>query len=274
MKKFFPCFILLVLCCFPLLLFSSTNPVVSGARSLGMASAGVTLADPYSILGNQAGMAFQDQVSFSLHGENRFLQSELGAYAAGITLPIKSGAFGLAVNYTGFDLYNESKIGVAYALLFAKNISGSLQLDYCSTSISEYGTASAFTAEAGLMLKINQQLTAAAHVFNPLAIGSGFEEESIPTVFRLGLSYAPGEKVLLIGEAEKDIDFPARAKAAIEYRVAEVLHLRGGVATNPSQYSFGFGLQVQNLKIDLASSYHQVLGLSPGISVNYSFGKK
>lgn len=78
----------------------------------------------------------------------------------------------------------------------------------------------------------------------------------------------------MLAEAEKDIDHPARIKAGIEYQIADVLHLRGGVATNPSQYSFGVGLNVQHLKIDIASSYHQILGFTPGLSVNYVFGKK
>lgn len=219
-------------------------------------------------------MAFQEEISFSLYAEQRFLQSELGYYAGGLTLPTQSGVFGLAVNYSGFDLYNEKKLGLAYGRLFTKNISGGIQIDYLSTSITEYGTAGALTFELGLMIKLSQQLSAAAHVFNPVPISSGFQDEKIPTLFRLGLSYEPGEKIILLAEAEKDIDRPARIKAALEYKIVDALHLRGGVATNPSQYSFGVGLNVQHLKIDIASSYHQILGFTPGLSVNYVFGKK
>jgi len=219
-------------------------------------------------------MAFEKEISFSLYAEQRFLEKELGYYAGGLTLPTKSGVFGLAINYSGFDLYNEKKIGLGYGRLFTKNISGGIQIDYLSTSISEYGTASAFTFEAGLLVKITDQLSTAVHVFNPIAIKSGFDDEKIPTLFRLGLSYEPGKKILLTAEAEKDIDFPARFKAGIEYKMIDQLYLRGGIATNPSQYSFGVGLNVGNLKIDFASSYHQVLGLTPGISVNYVFGRK
>ncbi|MBS1656722.1 MAG: hypothetical protein JST18_01350 [Bacteroidetes bacterium] len=271
MKNLYLPLLLLVL---PLIIFASNEPMVGGARSLALGSTSMNSSDPYSVLNNQAGMAFQNDISFSLYAEQRFLQSELGYYAGGLTLPTKSGVFGLAINYSGFDLYNEKKMGLAYARLFSKNISGGIQIDYLSTSVAEYGTGGALTFEAGLMIKISQQLSAAAHVFNPVPISSGFQDEKIPTLFRFGLSYEPGEKILLLAEAEKDIDHPARIKAGIEYQIADVLHLRGGVATNPSQYSFGVGLNVQHLKIDIASSYHQILGFTPGLSVNYVFGKK
>lgn len=253
---------------------ASNDPFTGGARSLALGSSFLTLSDPYSILNNQAAMAFQKVISFSLYSEQRYLQSELGYYAGGFTLPTKSGVFGLAINYTGFDLYNEKKIGLAYALMFSPKVLGSIQLDYLSTSISEYGTSSAFTAELGLLLKISDQLSAGAHVFNPYPIKSGFGDEKIPTVFQLGLSYEAGKKILLITEAEKDIDNPARFKAGVEYKIVDALHLRGGIATHPSQYSLGVGINVQQLKIDFAASYHQVLGLTPAVSLNYIFGKK
>jgi hypothetical protein len=79
---------------------------------------------------------------------------------------------------------------------------------------------------------------------------------------------------LLITEAEKDIDNPARFKAGVEYKIVDALHLRGGIATNPSQYSLGVGINVKDLKIDLATSYHEVLGVTPAISLSYFFGKK
>lgn len=219
-------------------------------------------------------MAFQKAISFSLYAEQRYFQKELGYYAGGFTLPTKSGVFGLAINYSGFDLYNEKKIGLAYARLFSEKISGAIQIDYLSTSISEYGSTSAFTFEAGLLVKLSAKLTSAAHVYNPVAIKSGFGDEKIPTLLRLGLSYEAGKKILLITEVEKDIDNPARFKAGAEYKIVDALHLRGGIATHPAQYSLGVGINVKDLMIDLAASYHEILGATPAISLNYIFGKK
>jgi len=255
-------------------LFATSDPFIGSARSLALGGSTLTLSDPYSILNNQAAMAFQKNLSFSLFAEQRYLESELGYYAGGLTLPVKNGAFGLAINYDGFDLFNEKKIGISYARLFSKNVSGGIQFDYLSTSISEYGTSSTFTAELGLLAKVTDQFSIAAHVFNPFAVSSGFVDDKVPTTFQLGLSYEPSKKVFLSAEAAKDIDNPAQLRVGVEYRVVDALYLRGGIGTNPSRYSFGAGINMKNLKIDLAAAYHQVLGVTPAISLSYVFEKK
>ena len=219
-------------------------------------------------------MAFVKDISIGLYSERRFMLKELGYNAAGITLPTSSGVFGISANYYGFDLYNEKKFGLAYSRLFTEKIAGGIQLDYLGTSISEYGSSSVFTAELGLIVKISDKLRTGAHVFNPVRINSGFEKEKIPTTFKLGLAYEPGEKISLAAEVRKNIDEAAQVEAGIEYRVIDALHLRAGIQTNPSVYSFGIGINVSQFKIDLGSSYHPVLGVTPQIGLSYAFGKK
>jgi hypothetical protein len=61
-----------------------------------------------------------------------------------------------------------------------------------------------------------------------------------------------------------------RVKSGLEYRLAEPLHLRLGVASNPVSYSFGIGIELPgNIKIDIASNYHQLLGFTPAFTLMY-----
>ncbi|MEO8088221.1 MAG: hypothetical protein ABI763_15480, partial [Bacteroidota bacterium] len=87
-------------------------------------------------------------------------------------------------------------------------------------------------------------------------------------------SYRFSEKLSWSIEEEKDIDQNAVFKSGLEYHVVDALYLRGGLATNPTLFSFGFGLKIGNLMLDIASTYHQVLGFSPAISLTYRFAKK
>jgi len=87
---------------------------------------------------------------------------------------------------------------------------------------------------------------------------------------KLGLDYRFSEKVLFAVSTEKDVDFDARVNAGIEYHITEMFYLRGGISTNPTQYAFGFGMQLTHFKIDLSSSFHQTLGITPGISIIYT----
>jgi len=69
----------------------------------------------------------------------------------------------------------------------------------------------------------------------------------------------------------KDIDKKAIFKAGIEYRIIEKIYVRGGITSDPTLYTFGFGINFKKLKIDFASSMHQTLGYSPQISIIYTF---
>ncbi|MBK9732772.1 MAG: hypothetical protein IPO83_16075 [Chitinophagaceae bacterium] len=253
---------------------AGNEPQSIGAKTNAMGGAGITLADPFSIFNNQAAMAFVKDISVGIFSERRFMMSELGYNAGGVILPTKSGVFGVSVSYSGFDVYNEKKAGLSYARLFSKKISGSIQFDYLGTSIAEYGNGSTFTFEAGLLVKITDKFSTGAHVFNPVRVNSGFIDEKAPTVLKLGISYEASDKVWLAAEAKKDIDQAVQLCAGLEYRVIDALHLRAGFGTNPALYTFGAGINVAQLKIDMAATYHQVLGVSPQLSISYAFVKK
>ena len=75
----------------------------------------------------------------------------------------------------------------------------------------------------------------------------------------------------MTAQADKDIDFDARFRSGLEYKVSEIFQLRVGIATNPTQLGVGFGLTMKNgLALDVASGYNQILGFMPGIGLKYS----
>ncbi len=265
---------LLSVCCTTITAHAGNEPQSSSARSNAMGGAGVTLTDFYAVFNNQASMAYVKDITAGIFTERRFMMSELGFHAGGIILPTKSGVFGLSASYSGFDVYNEKKAGIAYSRLFAKKIAGGIQFDYLGTSIAEYGNAAAFTIEAGLLVKITDKFSTGAHIFNPVRVNSGFADNKIPTTIKLGVSYEASDKVWLAAEAKKDIDHAAQFCGGLEYRMIDAFHLRAGFQTNPALYSFGAGITIQQLKIDMATTYHQVFGISPQIAVSYAFVKK
>ncbi|MBX7107806.1 MAG: hypothetical protein K1X61_04070 [Chitinophagales bacterium] len=266
--------LLFSLCCIVTAVRAGNEPFSASARSNAMGGTGITLTDMFAVFNNQASMAFVKDVTAGIFTERRFMMSELGYHAGGVVLPTRSGVFGLSAAYAGFDVYNEKKAGLSYARLFSKHISGGIQFDYLGTSIAEYGNAAAFTIEAGLLVKITDKFSTGAHVFNPVRVNAGFADNKIPTTLKLGVSYEASDKVWLAAEAKKDIDKAAQFCAGIEYRMIDAFHLRAGFQTNPAMYTFGAGINIQQLRIDLATTYHQVLGVSPQIAVSYAFAKK
>ena len=248
---------------------NDNNPI--GGRSAAMGNASVAFSDIWAIHNNQAGLANLKSISAGFYYENRYSLKELSMKSGAFILPTKSGVFGLSMNYFGYKNYNEQKIGLAYAKSFGERFSAGLQMDYLSTHIGEeYGNKRTFTFELGVIAELTENLCLGAHIFNPARVKlNDYNNERIPTIAKLGLSYKFSEKLLLSIETEKDINFEPEFKGGIEYKIIKEIYIRTGISTNPVLNTFGFGIEIKRLKIDFASSLHPVLGYSPQISMVY-----
>ncbi|HNZ42661.1 MAG TPA: hypothetical protein PLB59_06985 [Bacteroidales bacterium] len=253
-------------------LFSQKENAPFGSRSGAMGHASVTFTDFWSVQNNQAGMAYYDKIAAGIYYENRFITKELGLKCFSLVVPVnKAGVFGVNVSSLGYRLYNESKIGLAYGMSFGKNISAGVQLDYIYTHIGEnYGNKGAVTFEAGIRAVLIKNLVIGAHIFNPIQVKlASYNDERLPLIFKIGLSYTFSDKAVLAVEVEKDNNFKPVFKTGLEYHVAKPVFVRIGVATTPFVYSFGAGFEFYHFKLDISASRHPVLGFTPQASLVY-----
>lgn len=244
---------------------------VGGARSAALGTASSTFSDVWSVFNNQAGLAGLENVAAGIFWENRFMLKELSTQGFAVAVPTAGGTFGLSASNFGYNLYREGQYGLSYARKLSPDFNVGLQLGYSSTTIGEgYGSAGSVAFQLGFMYKINDQVIIAAHAANPgKAKLSEYQDERYPTMLKAGAAYHFSEKAALVGEIAKDIDQPAAVRAGLEYRIIEKLYLRAGVGGNDLQSSFGIGLALDALKIDIASAYHPTLGYSPQIAISY-----
>ncbi len=246
-----------------------------GARSSAMGNASVSLCDVWSAQHNQAGLGFLHDYSGGIYYENRFLLKELSIKGGSLAVPVNGGTFGLCITSFGYTQYSENKYSVSFAKAFGNKLSAGIAMDYLSTKIAEgYGSRNVLAAEAGIIAKPLKGLTIGAHVYNPTrAKISSYNDERLPTIIRFGGDYCFSDKVILAIETEKDIAQKAVFKAGVEYKIVKEFYLRCGISTNPTLSSFGFGVNLQNFKIDCSATYHQVLGISPQIGLSYLIRK-
>lgn len=252
---------------------ADNNPI--GARAAALGGASITLSDVYSTQNNQAGLGFLKKASVGTYYENRFLIKQLGYSALAGAIPIKKGCFGLTYTGLGYSAYKQSKLGLAYGMALSENFSAGIQMNYLSYRIGDiYGKASAFTVELGLQGKLSKNVIVAAHVYNPnRAKITDYNNEKLPSQLRFGIQYIFSDKLIALAEAEKSSYNAINFKGGLEYSPAKEFYLRAGATSNPAQASFGVGLNVSNLKLDLSSNYHSVLGFSPQVGLSYVFGK-
>jgi len=266
---------LILIVCIPLYSLGSNGEVPIGARSSSLAHASSCLIDVWSSRNNQGSLGFIRQSNVGAFYENRFFVKELSQSGFASVVPIKKGTFGLAYSTIGYKLYRESHVTLAYGIQLNETISLGIGMDYLTTRISDvYGKAHALTGSFGMTVKLLSNLRIATHVYNPFRSSiTRYNNEKIPTIFKLGTQYIFSQKVFLIAEAEKTSREKTNIKLGIEYNPASNIYLRVGGCTYATQASFGIGVIYKGLKIDVSSMFHSVLGVSPQIGLHYTFDK-
>lgn len=261
-----------------LLGFSISNAQTEsyGAVSAAMGGAYVAGNDFWSALNNQAGLADIEGATLGVGYNNEFLLKEMATRYVGFAMPVtKNSAFSLNVSQFGYSLLNQTKLGVGYGMKFTERFSGGIQLDYFHLKLGDlYGSTGALTFELGAIYKLSDQWIIGSHIFNPvMAKLADYNDERMTTVINAGCTFIASDQIRISAEAEKAMDTKPSVKIGIDYVIMDFLSIRTGAASNPTKMAFGFGLNFSNFSLDLAGSYHQILGFSPSTGIIYRFNK-
>lgn len=242
---------------------------VTGARSAGMGHSSVTLTDLWSSFNNQAALARLESTVAGIYYENRFNLRELSYKAAACAIPMHSGTLALSVSHYGFELWNESKGGIAYGRSFGKYLCAGMQLDFIRIHQQEsYGNIGFVTFEVSALSQLTPSFAIGAHLYNPISVSvSKVTDERAPACFRVGASYKASNRFLITAEAGSSSDNEVNLSAGIEAELTSAVFLRTGISTNPAMWSFGVGVNYKALTIDISTAYHAVLGFSPQSSL-------
>lgn len=243
----------------------------AGARGIAMSGTGVLFQDIHAAFSNPAGVSQLEKAAVLAFGEQRFLNSPIQQIGVAFAYPLSIGTFGVTAHSFGIEDYQERKFGLLYARPLLENLSIGAQFNYFQTQVPRFGTQSIVSFELGMQMQLATPLHFGVHVYNPIPL-TWQDELRLPSVFTAALSYTPSERLLLMMELEKELDFAPRFRAGLEYNFAERFFLRAGIATQFEQVSLGMGLALDNgLRIDVAARYHPILGMSPSVGVVYGF---
>lgn len=245
-----------------------------GARSAAMGHASITNIDAWSARQNQAAAVFMDRAEVGMAYESPFLMKELATVSAVAAVPFKKSAFTAAVSQFGYSEYNETRAGAGYALKLSDKLAMGVQFNYFNINFQDdfYGNKGTLTTEISLLAKVTDKFIVGAHLYNPTYHEiSTFESERIPVILRAGGTYIFSDRFFTNIEVEKHIDHTANIKIGAEYNMQDKFFVRGGINTAPFSNSFGFGVLLKNLRIDVASQYHYILGYSPQATLGYRF---
>lgn len=254
---------LIVLSCqLPVKAWDILHPV--GSRSVSLGNCSAALSDFWATHNNPAGFATWKDISAGIYYENRFMMKELAYKNAGVLLPTNAGVLGLSVSQFGYHLYNENKIGLAFAKDFGPYLKLGLQLDYLFFKFSEdYANRAAATFEIGMQSNITETLSVGVYLFNPVHVKiRSINNDKIPIIMRLGLSYMVKSNFMITSEIEENFEKNFIYRFGLEYKAMKNFFIRTGIQIHPEIFSFGFGYQYKWLTIDISGQLHQELGAS------------
>jgi len=99
------------------------------------------------------------------------------------------------------------------------------------------------------------------------------DENQIPTLFNVGVSYKFDNSSSINTALQKEIDMPVSIRFGIEYQVIEFLLLRFGFMNEPSTFSGGIGIRYNFIQIDYSVFTHLDLGLTHQAGIIFRINK-
>ena len=252
---------------------SQCQTTAIGARSFSLAGIAAGLEDPWAAANNPAGLARYNHVSIATSLEQRFLMKELGYYAIATTMPTGKGCFGLSALYSGYQSFMDQEVSFAYGRLFGENILAGISLVYVFQKAgSEPRSIHQVSYELGAIVVLSKKVNLAFTAFNPFQLYYKSKEYAcLPAILKLGLSVQYSPVLIIHTEFDKNLDLPPIMKIGIEYIIRKIIFRRGGVRAFPASWSFGTGLRHDEFLFEFSFLYHQYLGFTPQVSIQYDF---
>jgi len=244
----------------------------AGSRSRGMGDASVTLQDVWAYHHNPGALAGVTKLGIGIGYENRFLLKELQTQSMSVAIPMKKGVISAGAQSFGYTQFRTMKAGVGYSLKLSDILALGVQMNLHQIRLGQgYGNVFKATGEAGLLAQVNPKWHIGFAVVNFSRVKlSAYQEDRLTTVMRLGSSFKFSDKLLVCVEGEKNVDFPLRGKAGLEYSPINHLSFRTGFSTQPIEVNGGVGYAFKGIYfLDFGSAFTQQLGWSPNVSFTY-----
>lgn len=228
--------------------------------------------DAFSFTGNQAALAKTNVGGVGIYGERRFLLAENSVYGITAAIPTKKGNFGVQINYSGVANYKEQKVGLAYAKTLGEKIDIGVQFNYYGFNVPSYINAGTVNFEGGAIVHVTDKINIGIHAYNPVATGFGKDKtEKLAAAYKLGVGYDISDNFYLASEILKEQNLPLNITSSFQYQFQKQFFVRGGFRSDNNTGFAGVGFLYKQLRIDLASSFHPQLGVSPGLLLIYNF---
>lgn len=242
----------------------------------------VALAGCYSIsqggssgIYNEATMGIEAPSRFHFSHVRPFVIKELGISTIGAQFPLFPGKIRIEMLHYGIPGYQQVNSSLGYGMHLAENIYAGVGFRYYNTiSKGEWSYLRALGVSGGILAKAGESTWLSAHVINPVTISNYTKYGDIfPSIITLGIRREIYSTTRVMGEVSYHVRSGFTSRIAVEHLYSDEVILRAGYHSNPATLSFGTGILIFPLKLDIAFAYSVMCGVIPALTITYLHGK-
>ncbi len=253
---------------------ASFEELEMGIPAMAMGGTGVVLAGLEGGMWNPASVAAMDQPLVAISGKMPYTNFDFATAGIDGGAPVTEN-WNLAgsARWFGGELYNEQVIAATIAGKLSRDFSFGLQPVLARVDIkdgvSSYGSAMAFSVNAGFRITMYDRWAFAAAVKNPFESRIGNSEEYMHRQMDAGIAYEPAAGLVTAFALSRDF-------RGTRVRVGGALPLGpltvyAGAMSGPAVITGGFSAEVEGIKACYSVQSHPELNLSHAIGVTYAF---
>lgn len=263
--------------CLALLLLGLVTPLraqfmVGGARGSAVAQATTALLGDAWGEGNPASWASLLAPTVALFVSQAYLLPALRVVSLHGVVPVRSVKAALGVRRFGDEAYQHFTLRAGLARIMHPGTTRPLYLgvevDVHHVGIVGYGSARGVGMSLGLLAPVVPRLVLgfkAGALVQPRLT----RHETLPRSLAIGLSLCPAPRSQVMVSLFKEGAFPFSLRLGAELTPHPALTLRTGITTSPYRFTAGIGLVTASIRVDLATAFHPILGLSPAFSLTW-----
>ncbi len=212
---------------------------------------------------NPGALAWGKGVSVTGGYERPFGMAAMDAHAIGTLASTGRMAVGLGYLKYGFSLYRERTTGLAVGLRVASRLGLGLRIRRMQLLVAG-GANRAWTAfDLGARIVFGPKFILGLSTWN----AGGKSVDVLGQGGTAGLGFQVVPNLVLVLDVRKEAGRPTGVSAGVEYVPARRVMLRMGAGGRAERLSVGAGVIHRGLRIDYATLYHTVLGLSYRVSL-------
>ncbi len=241
-----------------------------GSKSQSMGGIGILNNNGFEVINNPALLADGKENSLSFFQELPFLQKDLSISALSYQRKLSSLSAGFSLVQSGNTYFKQQLISAALGKKLSEHLFLGAAMHYQMSYQYQSKPIGYLMASLGALVRLKKYWTFSLVMQNITASTYQLEAKPSPTTqLRFGCAYLLNDKLQFLAEQEQILGQKGKLKLGMVIRFEPNFECYLGWNIHTHGFAFGCAYQKQHTRILIGASVHPVLGLSPGIEVNF-----